>query len=81
VTPSGLKDSVAIKGSLPSVAVQLSGELPTLRSLSPSDIAAMVDLQDKEAGSYHITIQVTPPDGTVVQSVTPADIDVTLVGR
>jgi YbbR domain-containing protein len=78
---TGLGETVAIQGSLPSVTIGLTGELPQLRSLTPADIRATLDLTDRAAGTYRLPIQVTPPSGASVASLTPTEIDVTLVAR
>lgn len=81
VSAANLSDNVAIQGSLPSVAVRLFGPLPRLNGLSPSDIAATVDLGGRSAGGHRIQVRVTAPAELVVQSVSPAEIDVVLVNR
>ena len=81
LSATGLGDKVAIVGPLPSVVVALAGELPALRALSPNDIGATLDFTDKDAGTYHLPVQVVPPNGLTEQSVTPTEVDVTLVSR
>jgi YbbR domain-containing protein len=78
---TGLGDTVAIQGPLPSVVVALTGELPTLRALTPNDIGATLDLTDRAPGTFRLPVRIVPPAGLSVQSVTPAEVDVTLVAR
>jgi len=81
LSATGIGDALAIQGSLPAVTVALTGELPELRSLSPNDIRATLDLTDKAAGTFRVPVQVVPPAGMSVQSLTPTEVDVTLVSR
>lgn len=81
VAATGLGDAVAIQGPLPSVVVALTGELPALRALTPNDIGATLDLTDRAAGTYRLPLRIVPPGGLSVQTVSPAEVDVTLVAR
>ncbi len=63
------------------VEVVLSGEVPTLRQVSPEQIGASVDLRDRVAGSYQVDVTVRAPSGTTVASVTSGRITVTLRAR
>lgn len=81
VAATGLGDTVAIQGPLPSVVVALTGELPTLRALTPNDIGATLDLTDRAPGTYRLPVRIVPPAELSVQTVTPTEVDVTLVAR
>jgi YbbR domain-containing protein len=78
INASGLGEGLSIVGALPAATVVVSGELPTLRGLSPADVAVFVDLAGKGAGAHRVPVQVRTPEGVTGQSVTPAEIDVTL---
>jgi len=78
ISVTGLADGLSIKGVLPSAKITLSGELPTLRDLTPGDVTAFVDLAGKGAGVHRVPVQVRVPEGVVAQLVVPAEIEVTL---
>lgn len=78
ISVTGLADGTSIRGALPSATITLSGELPTLRGLTPSDVTAFVDLAGKGAGIHRVPVLVRVPDGVVAQLVVPAEIEVTL---
>ncbi|MEO6197067.1 MAG: CdaR family protein [Dehalococcoidia bacterium] len=78
ISVAGLADGISIRGVLPSATITLSGELPTLRGLTPSDVTAFVDLAGKGGGVYRVPVQVRGPAGVVAQLVVPAEIEVTL---
>lgn len=78
ISVAGLADGISIRGVLPSATITLSGELPTLRGLTPSDVTAFVDLAGKGVGVYRVPVQVRGPAGVVAQLVVPAEIEVTL---
>ncbi len=78
ISASGIGDGLSIVGALPSATVVVAGELPTLRSLSAGDVAVFVDLAGKEPGVHRVPVQVRTPEGVTGQSVTPAEIEVTL---
>jgi YbbR domain-containing protein len=81
VTASNLNAALSITGALPSATVTLRGPLPTLRNLSLSQISASVDLNGLEAGTHHLTVNVTAPTGITVRTVSPAEIDVIVEQR
>ena len=78
ISVAGLADGISIRGVLPSATITLSGELPTLRGLTPSDVTAFVDLAGKGVGVYRVPVQVRGSAGVVAQLVVPAEIEVTL---
>lgn len=81
VNPVGLGDGLSIRGALPSVQVVLRGTLPQLRGITPSDIAASVDLKDKDAGVYKLKVKVTAPTGLQVLSESPSEVQLTLENK
>jgi YbbR domain-containing protein len=81
VTATGLGEGLSIGGALPVATVTLLGDLPALRQLSPNDVGARIDLTGRDAGTYRMPVQVIIPAGMVAQSVSPAEIDVTLERR
>ena len=78
VNPIGLGDGLSIRGALPSVQVTLRGTLPGLRDLTAADIVASVDIKDKDAGIYRVTVKVTAPADLQVLSVSPVEVQLTL---
>jgi len=78
VNPVGLGDGLSIRGALPSVQVTLRGTLPGLRDVTPADIVASVDIKDKDAGIYRVTVKVTAPADLQVLSVSPVEVQLTL---
>jgi YbbR domain-containing protein len=81
VTPSGLDSALAIKGTLPSVVITLDGDLPTLQTLTASDVLALIDLSGKNAGTHLVPVSARTPDGVTAKSVDPARVEVTLEKR
>jgi YbbR domain-containing protein len=81
VTVANLGANVSIRGALPSVTVTLFGPRPVLESLSPNDIPAVIDLSGEDSGDHKKQVNVTPPSGTTVRSVTPSEIVVSLEDR
>ena len=79
LTVNGLGDEVSIAGSPPPVQVFLFGPLPDLLKLNPNDISASIDLGDKDAGTHKVKIEVKAPDGLEVRSISPEEIEITLV--
>lgn len=78
VSASNLGENLSIQGVLPTVQVALSGPLPVLRSLTPGDILATVDLRNKGAGSHQVEVKVTPPNETAVTVVSPDQVTIVL---
>lgn len=81
VNATNLGEGISIVGSLPFVQVTLFGPIPRLRSLSPNDIRAVADLNDKGAGVHKLQVKVSAPEGLDVRSVSPPEIEVTLEKR
>lgn len=81
VIATGLGDGLRIEGSLPTVKVSLSGDLPKLNRLTPPDIRATVDLSGESAGVHAVAVRVEVPEGLTVRSVTPAEVQITIAGN
>lgn len=61
------------------VDVILSGPLPVLESLSPSDVHVQVDLTGLTSGTYQLTPTVTvDKQGVTVQSILPGTVEVVI---
>jgi YbbR domain-containing protein len=61
------------------VDVVLSGPVPVLNILRPSDIQVVVDVTGKEVGNYKIAPNIPSlPTGFTIDSITPSPIDITL---
>jgi YbbR domain-containing protein len=60
------------------VEVRVSGEIPVLRSLSPTSLGAVVDASGLGEGQHVLPVQVTAPPGVQVVGVEPATVAVTL---
>ncbi len=81
IVAAGLASGLSVSGALPSALVVLYGPLPEILGLSPNDLAAVVDLKDKDAGAHTVKVKVTAPAGAEVRSVTPEEIEVILEKR
>lgn len=69
VTPSG------------AVFVTLSGDVPTLQTITPESITVVADAQGLEEGLHVVPLQVTPPEGTTAVRVEPAELGIALTPR
>ncbi len=69
VTPSG------------AVFVTLSGDVPTLQAITPESIIVVADAQGLAEGLHIVPLQVTPPGGTTVVRVEPAELGIALTPR
>jgi YbbR domain-containing protein len=80
VTPAtnGLEPGLRADVATPLVEVRVAGEIPVLRSLSPSSLAAVVDVSGLGAGQHDLPVQVTAPPGVQVVGVEPPTVVVTL---
>lgn len=76
-----LGPDLRIANSLPPLTVTLSGELPTLRSLRPLDIIAVLDLDGLGAGTHTLQPKLQLPPGLLVVSVSPSEVQVVLEPR
>ena len=60
------------------VTVTLSGEVPVLQTLSPQSIDVSVNASGLGPGLYSLPVEVTPPGGTTVSRIEPAEAGVAL---
>lgn len=75
----GLAAGLKCQLSPTAVDVILSGPLPVLESLSPSDVHVQVDLTGLTSGTYQLTPIVTvDKQGVTVQSIQPGTVEVTI---
>jgi YbbR domain-containing protein len=63
------------------ITITLAGDIPTLDALTPEAIVAIADAQGLEAGLHLLPVAVTPPAGTTVVSVEPAQLGIALTPR
>jgi YbbR domain-containing protein len=77
-TVKGLEPGLRAELATTLVEVRVSGEIPVLRSLSPSSLTAVVDASGLQAGQQALPVQVTAPPGVQVVGVVPATMIVTL---
>lgn len=80
VTPIGLLPSQAAILSPETVKVILSGPVPVLDNLKPSDIRVVVDLTDLELGTYQLEPRVDLlPERLRAEAILPTTIQVTVI--
>jgi YbbR domain-containing protein len=60
------------------VEVRITGEIPVLQALSPSNLTAVVDTSGLGEGQHTLPVQVTAPPGVQVVGESPASVVVTL---
>lgn len=63
------------------ITITLAGDIPTLDALTPEAIVAIADAQGLAAGLHLVPVAVTPPAGTTVVSVDPAQLGIALTER
>ena len=80
LTPSveGLEPGLRAELATTLVEVRVSGEIPVLRSLSPTSLTAVVDVSGLGEGQHTLPVQVTVPQGVQVVGVEPPNVIVTL---
>jgi YbbR domain-containing protein len=79
VTVIGLLPTYAAEVSPDSVDVILSGPIPELDAITPTDIRAVVDVNGLEIGTYQLEVEVDVLLGEVrVETVLPATVEVTI---
>jgi YbbR domain-containing protein len=62
------------------VDVVLTGPVPILNTLKPSDIRAMIDVTGKDVGVYQVGLSVSSlPADVQTESILPSPVEVTLV--
>ena len=80
LTPSveGLEPGLRAELATTLIEVRVSGEIPVLRSLSPTSLTAVVDVAGLGEGQHTLPVQVTVPQGVQVVGVEPPNVIVTL---
>jgi YbbR domain-containing protein len=75
----GLSPGLAATVTPPVVNVILTGPVPVLNTLSPTDVRVVVDLTGYDLGTYQLAPQVNIlPSGVTLSSVLPASVSVTV---
>lgn len=75
----GLPNQLAAQVSPAIIEVVLSGPLPVLNNLSPSQIRVLVDLRGRESGVYILSPSIPLlPDRVQLESILPATLEVTI---
>jgi YbbR domain-containing protein len=75
---TNLADGLRASLQTASITVHLSGELPTLRTLTPSSVKANVNAEGLGEGVQVIKPTISVPDGVQVSDVDPAQVVVVL---
>jgi YbbR domain-containing protein len=75
---TGLASDLRVVSTTSLVEVELKGELPTLRNVSPDQVTVTVDLSGLGAGSYRLEPQVNAPAGLEVADISPTSVEVVL---
>jgi YbbR domain-containing protein len=75
---TGLASDLRVVSITSLVEVQLKGELPALRNVSPDQVTVTVDLSGLGAGSYRLEPQVAAPAGLEVADISPTSVEVVL---
>ena len=77
-TITGLEPGLRAELATTLVEVRVAGEIPVLRSLSPTSLTAVVDASGLREGQHALPVQVTVPPGVQVVGVEPATVTVTI---
>jgi YbbR domain-containing protein len=77
-TIKGLEPGLRAELATTLVEVRVAGQIPVLRALSPTSLAAVVDISGLREGEHVLPVQVTVPPGVQVVGVEPATVTVTL---
>jgi len=78
LTLSGAHADRAYQLSATSVLVTLGGSLPTLSAIDASRLTATLDVGALEPGAHTVTVTFTPPAGTALVAISPANVTVTV---
>jgi len=79
VTVIGLLPTYVAEVSPDTVDVILSGPIPELGAITPTDIRAVVDVNGLEIGTHQVEVDVDVlPEGVWVETVLPATVEVTI---
>lgn len=77
-TAEGLGPGLRAEVGATLVEVRVAGEIPVLRSLSPTSLVAVVDVSGLGVGQHALPVRVTAPSGVEVVGVEPPTVLVTL---
>jgi YbbR domain-containing protein len=76
----GLAPGLAAQISPPTVDIILSGPLPVLEGLTPSDVHVVIDLTGFSVGTHQVVPRIDLPGGGItVESIIPATLEVILI--
>jgi YbbR domain-containing protein len=80
LTPAlvGLADDLTAELGVEAVELTLNGPLPLLSQLTAEDLGLTLDVSDQGAGTHEIDVELTVPEGAVLQSLQPETVSVTL---
>lgn len=76
---TGVSAGTQVTFNVSSVAVTLQGPAATLKNVQPKDVVITLDLAGMGAGQHVVTPVINLPSGVTVQSITPANVIVTIV--
>ena len=65
----------------PAVSVTLTGDVPTLRSITPESIVVIADAAGLFSGIHAVPLQITAPGGTSIVRSDPGELGIGLVAR
>lgn len=78
VRTNGLGQGLAATVSPETITVILGGSVPTLNGLGAGSVVAAVDLSGRGPGTHVLSVGVTAPAGTTLESVQPQQVTVTI---
>lgn len=79
--PVGLGDGLQASFDPGGVEVDLTGPLPVLNALNPTEFAAEVDLAGLLPGTYTLPVRMRVPEGVTADAVQPESVTVTITQR
>jgi YbbR domain-containing protein len=77
-TVLGLGGGLAAEVAIETIDVTLSGPLPLISQLSADDLELTLDVANLGVGIHDVPVEVTVPDGAVLQALQPETVSVTL---
>jgi len=80
IAPQGLRSGLTLQGLPPLVQVTLSGPLQILEGVTPRDVQAKIELASLGPGTHTLPVLVSLPPGTMLVSVVPSEVVVTVSG-
>jgi YbbR domain-containing protein len=79
VTYSGERPGHRYQLSVPDVLVTLEGTVNALSTMDPATLLGRIDVAALGPGVHQVPVDVAPPQGTAVVSVSPAQVGVTVL--